>query len=129
MHTPEWALSQADIETATTEANAAIAEVQSFLQTEASRLSQTQRSRLQTLISAVQSAINADPATKTAAAIQDATNNLLAVKREIQASLPDEEPSSEPSPSPGDSGSAEPSPGPSPTSSESEGPASSPGSP
>ena len=111
MHTPEWALSQADIETATTEANAAIAEVQSFLQTEASRLSQTQRSRLQTLISAVQSAINADPAIKTAAANHDATSNQLA------------------SPSPGDSGSAEPSPGPSPTSSESEGPASSPGSP
>ena len=129
VHTPEWALSQADIETATTEANAAIAEVQSFLQTEANRLSQTQRSRLQTLISAVQSAINADSATKTAAAIQDATNNLLAVKREIQASLPDEEPSSEPSPSPEDSGSTGPSPEPSPTSSESEGPASSPGSP
>lgn len=99
IHTEQWALSQADIEKATIDANNAIAEVQSFLQSESSRITATQRSRLQTLVSAVQTALNADPATKSAAAIQTATSNLLAAKREIQANLPDIPPSPSPSPS------------------------------
>lgn len=99
--------------TAISEANAAIEEAELYLYTEG-RLSQTQKNRLISLITAVRNALNASEDTKSVAAIQAATNNLLSAKREMQASFaepsPSPSPSTSPSPSPSDSSSPEPSP-------------------
>lgn len=113
VHTEQWALEQSGMPTAISEANAAIEEAELYLYTEG-RLSQTQKNRLISLITAVRNALNASEDTKSVAAIQAATNNLLSAKREMQASFaepsPSPSPSTSPSPSPSDSSSPEPSP-------------------
>ena len=106
VHTEQWALEQSGMSTAISEANAAIEEAELYLYTEG-RLSQAQKDRLTSLITAVRNALGASDDTKSVAAIQTATSNLLAAKREIQASL------AEPSPSPSTSPSPSPSPSPS----------------
>ncbi|MBS6511679.1 MAG: hypothetical protein KH334_08340, partial [Clostridiales bacterium] len=115
VHTEQWALEQSGMPTAISEANSAIEEAELYLYTEG-RLSQAQKNRLISLITAVRNALNASEDTKSVAAIQSATSNLLAAKREIQASLaePSPSPSPPPSPSPSISPSPEPSPSPSP---------------
>lgn len=117
VHTEQWALEQSGMPTAISEANAAIEEAELYLYTEG-RLSQAQKNRLISLITAVRNALNASEDTKSVAAIQAATNNLLSAKREMQASFaepsPSPSPSTSPSPSPSDSSSPEPSPSSSP---------------